>query len=129
MNAINQISSILTAMGAKPEPVTRPDGETVIKVNAPIINGIDNAKSKKYLTSITSPRGVCVYIAYYADTPCKNYRVYYCGSDTGERYEKIGNAARRLKRYAHDWKKYGNVENIVETYTAADEIPRRGSNA
>lgn len=39
MHAINQITSILTAMGAKPETITRPDGETIIKVNAPTIGG------------------------------------------------------------------------------------------
>ena len=39
MNAINQITNILTAMGAKPETIKRPNGETVIKVNAPTING------------------------------------------------------------------------------------------
>ena len=39
MNAIKQITDILTAMGAKPETITRPDGETIIKVNAPTIDG------------------------------------------------------------------------------------------
>ena len=37
MNAINQITSILAAMGAQPEAIKRPDGEMVIKVNAPTI--------------------------------------------------------------------------------------------
>ena len=86
-------------------------------------------KSKKYLSKITSPRGVCVNIAYYADTPTKNYRVYYCGSDTGSRYENLGNAARRLERYAEDWRRYGNVTDIRKEFSTADEIPRRGSNA
>ena len=86
-------------------------------------------KNKKYLSTIISPRGVCVSIAYYADTPSKNYRIYYCGSDTGARYEKIGNAARRLERYAQGWKKYGNVQNVKKTFSTVDEIPRRGSNA
>jgi hypothetical protein len=86
-------------------------------------------KDKKYLAKITSPRGVCVSIAYYADTPSKNYRVYYCGSDTGARYENLGNAARRLERYAEDWRKYGNVTDIKKEFSTADEIPRRGSNA
>lgn len=39
MNATEQITAILAAMGAKPETITRPDGETVIKVNAPAIGG------------------------------------------------------------------------------------------
>ena len=44
MNAINQITSILQAMGAKPETVTNGNGETVIKINAPIINKEDNKR-------------------------------------------------------------------------------------
>lgn len=83
---------------------------------------------KKYLQAITSPRGVCVHIAYYADTPDKNYRIYYCGSDTGARYEKLGNAARRLRRYAEDWKRHG-VTVAAEKYATIDAIPRNGSNA
>ncbi len=38
MQAIKQITEILTAMGAKPETIVNRTGETVIKVNAPIIN-------------------------------------------------------------------------------------------
>lgn len=44
MNAINQITSILSAMGAQPETITRPNGETVIKVNAPQIKKEEDAK-------------------------------------------------------------------------------------
>ena len=44
MNALKQITEILTAMGANPETIVNSTGETVIKVNAPIINneGIKN---------------------------------------------------------------------------------------
>lgn len=35
MQAINQITNILSAMGANPEQITRPDGTTEIKINAP----------------------------------------------------------------------------------------------
>lgn len=35
MNAIKAISDILTAMGAQPETITKSNGETVIKINAP----------------------------------------------------------------------------------------------
>ena len=83
---------------------------------------------KKYLTSITSPRGVIVSVAYYADTPTKNYRVYYCGSDTGQRYENIGNASRRLENYISSWARHG-VTDIKRHYQTRDEIPRHGSNA
>ena len=38
MQAIKQITDILSAMGAKPETITNSAGETIIKVNAPIIN-------------------------------------------------------------------------------------------
>lgn len=42
MNATTQIISILSAMGAKPIATPGTNGETIIKVNAPIINKEDN---------------------------------------------------------------------------------------
>lgn len=39
VKAIKEITEILTAIGAKPERITRPDGSTEIKINAPKING------------------------------------------------------------------------------------------
>ena len=45
MNAIKQITDVLSAMGAKPETITRPDGETVIKINAPQIKKEEDAKN------------------------------------------------------------------------------------
>lgn len=44
MNAINQITGILKSMGATPETITKSNGETVIKVNAPIIKQEDSKK-------------------------------------------------------------------------------------
>ena len=44
MNAIKQITGILSAMGARPETITRPNGETVIKVNAPTIKRQEDGK-------------------------------------------------------------------------------------
>jgi hypothetical protein len=41
MNAVNQITSILKAMGATPETITNAAGETLIKVNAPAIKEED----------------------------------------------------------------------------------------
>ena len=82
---------------------------------------------KQYLQSIKSARGGVVHIAYYADTPTHNNRIYYCGSDTGERYDRLGNAARRLDQYAESWKYHGVI--FEKTYTTRDAIPRRGSNA
>lgn len=46
MNALQEITNILKAMGANPEQVTRPDGETVIKVNAPTLTGGNNEKAE-----------------------------------------------------------------------------------
>lgn len=83
---------------------------------------------KKYLQMVETENGITAHIAFYADTPRKNYRVYYCGVDTGQHYEKIGNAARRLARYANDWEKYGGA-TVTGTYTIPAEFPRRGSNA
>lgn len=82
---------------------------------------------KKYLTGIQSGGGSCATIGYYTDTPNKNYRIYYCGSDTGERFEYIGNAARYLEKLAETWNKNG-VTGIKKQYSTADKIPRSGSN-
>lgn len=38
MQAINQIASILSAMGAKPETIVNSTGETIIKINAPRVD-------------------------------------------------------------------------------------------
>lgn len=81
-----------------------------------------------YLTAIKTPRGACASICYYADTPEKNYRVYYCGSDTGTRFEYLGNAARSLEKLAVTWEKIG-IAGVVREYTHPDQVPRRGSNA
>lgn len=81
---------------------------------------------KQYLQAITTPRGATAHIAYYADTPDKNYRIYYCGTDTGELFERLGNASRSLRRTADEWKRRGIL--AAETYTDADNVPRRGSN-
>ena len=83
---------------------------------------------KQYLITIKTGRGACVSIAYYADTPGKNYRVYYNGQDTGVRYEKIGNASRHLKRVEMVWAING-VGEISREYGTKNDIPRRGSNA
>lgn len=82
---------------------------------------------KKYLVAIKSG-GACASIAYYADTPAKNYRIYYNGSDIGLRYEYIGNAARHLERVALLWLSNGSYD-ITRECATRDEIPRRGSNA
>ena len=83
---------------------------------------------KTYLSTIKSTHGTIANIAYYADTPNKNYRIYYCGSDIGERFEYLGNAARYLEQMADNWQKFNHVI-IFKTYTTKNEIPRRGSNA
>ena len=83
---------------------------------------------KTYLSTIKSTHGTIANIAYYADTPNKNYRIYYCGSDIGERFEYLGNAARYLEQMADNWQKFDHVI-ILKKYTTKNEIPRRGSNA
>ena len=86
-------------------------------------------KNNRYLLSITSPRGVTCNVAYYADTPNKNYRIYYCGTDTGARYDRLGNAARYIARLAQWWKWHEPAILITEKYGTAADVPRRGSNA
>lgn len=83
---------------------------------------------KKYLSHITHNNGATAFIAYYADTPNKNYRIYYCGSDTGERFEYLGNASKHLRNIAKLWRANG-AGNIIYKYSERDEIPQRGSNA
>ncbi len=82
---------------------------------------------KKYLQAIKTG-GAVAHIAYYADTPNKNYRIYYNGIDSGIRYEYLGNASRHLKRVAMVWRING-FPVTVHIYETRDEIPRRGSNA
>lgn len=41
MDAIKQITDILSACGCKPAAITNADGETIIKVNAPTVPGED----------------------------------------------------------------------------------------
>ena len=40
MDALNQIKSILQAMGAKPETITNGGGEFLIRVNAPTVETV-----------------------------------------------------------------------------------------
>lgn len=79
---------------------------------------------KEYIIAIKSPRGTTVSIGWYPDTPNKNYRIYYCGVDTGERYDRLGNASRRLHRYVRDWTAHG-VKGITAIYGNAADIPIR----
>lgn len=83
---------------------------------------------KEYLTEIHHPRGAFAGVEYYADTPNKKYRLYYCGTDTGERFEYLGNAARALSKLADAWKENG-APFVLYIYSPPDDIPRRGSNA
>lgn len=82
---------------------------------------------KKYLMLVADKHGAHFSIAYYTDTPKKNYRVYYCGSDTGERFEYLGNAQRYVEKATRLWEK--RDPNLFKIYVTKDEIPRRGSNA
>ena len=52
MNITTLIMENLKAMGANPEQVTRPDGSTEIRVNAPIINDQRTANNEKISSEI-----------------------------------------------------------------------------
>lgn len=82
---------------------------------------------KKYIQCVTAGN-MSISIAYYADTPGKNYRLYYCGSDTGARYEYLGNAEKALINIVRNQILNG-VKGHVYRLATRDEIPRRGSNA
>ena len=81
--------------------------------------------NKTYLTKIQYLNSATMHIGAYTDTPNKPFRVYYCGRDTGKRYEKIGNAARYLEKIAEQWDK--QRPGTKRTYTTASEIPVTGS--
>jgi hypothetical protein len=81
--------------------------------------------NKYYLIGIESPRGTTVTIGYYPNTPDRNWRIYYCGSDTGARYQHLGNASRRLHRYIQDWTNHG-ITDIHATYGTASTVQHRG---
>lgn len=44
--SIKAITDILSACGCNPETITKSNGETLIKVNAPVINKEDQKKCK-----------------------------------------------------------------------------------
>lgn len=71
---------------------------------------------------------ISIAIAFYADTPAKNYRIYYCGSDTGARYEYLKRAENALLKIVQEQRKNG-ITNHIFNYCTKNEIPRRGSNA
>lgn len=76
-----------------------------------------------YAAECRTDSGAILSIGFYKDTPNKNYRIYYDGSDTGKRYERLGNAAREIKRVAIEQRKNG-VKNTV-IYKTRSEIPTR----
>ena len=80
-----------------------------------------------YVQSVTAGK-IDISIAFYADTPDKNYRIYYCGSDTGARYDRLGNAENALLNIVRAQALNGVRGHIFHTCTK-DEIPRRGSNS
>lgn len=82
---------------------------------------------KKYIYRVNNEK-IEISIAFYADTPNKNYRLYYCGSDTGARYEYLGNAEKALLNIVRDQMLNG-VRGHVFHLATKNEIPRRGSNA
>ena len=80
---------------------------------------------KEYLLAITTASGADFRIGYYPDTPDKNYRLYYNGSDTGDRYDRVGNASRAVLRLAENWRRIGL--SFTETHGCVDDVPHRGS--
>ena len=78
---------------------------------------------KEYLLKITSVRGCVISIGYYPDTPDKNYRIYNNGGDVGYRFERIGNASRKMHDIARAWAKNGI--DYVAGYGFAEEVPVR----
>lgn len=92
-----------------------------------MMEGQKGKAMKKYLCAISAGT-VSAHVAYYADTPNKNYRIYYNGHDSGIRYEYLGNASRHLEQVTTVWR-YNGAVAIDRKYATAADIPRRGWNA
>lgn len=87
---------------------------------------------KKYLIKIeseskTGASKTILQAGFYCDTPDKNIRLYYAGSDTGDRYEYLGNAARELEDTARKWEALGYT--VTREYGTKKDLPLSGSNA
>ena len=86
--------------------------------------------AKMYLTQIGIARshnegGAYAQIGYYRDTPNRNLRIYYCGSDCGDRFEYLGNAAKNLENLRAAWIANGiPAEHIKCVYQTRDEFYR-----
>ena len=86
--------------------------------------------AKKYLTMIgiarkDNFRGAYAHIGYYKDTPNRNLRIYYCGSDTGDRFEYLGNASKNLENLRAAWIANGTPEESIKCmYQTRDEFLR-----
>ena len=84
--------------------------------------------AKKYLTMIgiarkDDSRGAYAHIGYYRDTPNRNLRIYYCGSDGGDRFEYLGNAAKALEKLRAAWIANGiPADHIKCLYQTRDEF-------
>ena len=78
-------------------------------------------KEKEYLMTIRSKRGAVLSVGLYADTCGEPFRLYFCGSDTGDRFWRIGNAARHLERIAAGW-----GEETVKEYKPLSACPIHG---
>ena len=76
-----------------------------------------------YAAEVKTESGAVLSVGFYKDTPNKNYRIYYNGSDTGRRYERLGNAAREIKRVAIEQNKNGIKNKVI--YKTRAEIPTR----
>lgn len=85
--------------------------------------------AKKYITGIkytgSGGRYLSLYVDYYPDTPNKNLRIYYLGSDMGQRYEYLGNAAREIERVRNCWIENGiPADEIRECWQTKEEFNR-----
>ena len=74
---------------------------------------------KDYTIAIRHENGATLTIGAYCDiSNDKYFRIYYCGSDTGRRYSKIGNAVRYLEKVAKDWHTDRITKGSVKTIPA-----------
>lgn len=79
--------------------------------------------AKTYLVMIGVARRAWAHVGYYPDTPNRNLRIYYCGSDTGDRFEYLGNAAKALESLREAWISNGiPADQIKCLYQTRDEF-------
>ena len=80
-------------------------------------------KKKNYLLQAKTDDGAVLTIVANADN-LKPFFVYYCGSDSGAHYSRIGDAARHIAAIVSAWESRGF--RVVKRYGGVSSVPVHG---